>query len=348
MSVERLNINDVILFQTNYKEYIGIIKYIGLIYGLQSMSEYIGIELIESIGNDGHSGTINNYSYFMTKKGFGTHCKLTDVIKKLKPFEIFKLYQNSLSQKQTHIQNLEKQIQQILNNNKCKKSQPCTPITPIKLSNAINNRLRISRLSRLTDIPLIYDPITPTTPLSNISLSPKQSISNKTMLSKTDNSIQSITRKSIASLFSDTSDDELPSFPDTKPIVPTFQKENIIMKQKKPKIPVDEFRRKKHKKRRNKKKKRRSFISQSDDNRYQINDIPVFRHHSHSAPNRPNQNNGTRIKHVQPQMDKWIDKNNSKTKMKSYEEFMNEAITPIQDIDLSMYQENKFLFVAYQ
>eukprot|EP01084_Bolivina_argentea_P021180 39332_1 len=98
MSVQRLKVDDVVLFhQNNDKslQTLGSVRYIGLIYGYDVMTQYVGIELLEPISN-GHNGTINGYSYFNTEKGYGTHCTLRNVIKTLKTSELFLLCKNKL------------------------------------------------------------------------------------------------------------------------------------------------------------------------------------------------------------------------------------------------------------
>ena len=99
MTQPSLSIGDVTLFQKASKQYIGVIRYIGLINGLSPMTQYLGIELMESIGNNGHNGSLNGYSYFDTDNGFGTHCKITDVIQKLKALEIFAIFKAKIAQK---------------------------------------------------------------------------------------------------------------------------------------------------------------------------------------------------------------------------------------------------------
>ncbi len=258
MSGKRLNVNDVISFKKTNKEYIGVIKYIGLIYGLSKMSQYCGVDLIQSIGNEGHSGTIHNYSYFITQKGYGTHCKLTQVKKKLSAVKLFKLSQQSLRQKNTEISNLQKRIT-IATNAKCKKSLPCTPNSPDNISNKYSNPVQLKLTNNITNcsrMSALFDG--PTTPLSNMSFSPKLpfkdspsnvsttlrrrndtlspsnvprmtrndtlSPSNVTMMSgNTSVSVTTVDNtvynsKSIASLFSGNSSEDFGSFPDTEPI----------------------------------------------------------------------------------------------------------------------------------
>jgi len=138
------HLGDVILFQTD-SQYVGVIKYIGLIHGMEAMTEYIGVELIESIGKEGHNGTINNYSYFLTKKGFGTHCKLTQVLQKLSSFEIFAVFKSIVMNKNKKIKDLQDPLKQLL---------PSTNIPE-----------QVSSLTTF-QFPNRDDPVTPKTPLT--------------------------------------------------------------------------------------------------------------------------------------------------------------------------------------
>eukprot|EP01083_Nonionella_stella_P235994 829265_1 len=89
MSV-RLNKGDAVLVQTSSTdEAIGLIKYVGPMVDHDMMSEYVGVQLLESITN-GHNGTINGFTYFTSKKGHGFHTKMTNVIKKLTIADLFK------------------------------------------------------------------------------------------------------------------------------------------------------------------------------------------------------------------------------------------------------------------
>ena len=86
------NIGDDQSIQQNvYK--IGIIQYIGIIDGVDSvMTEWIGIELVESI-EGGHDGTINGTRYFQCPNGHGIHTRITNVIRKLESYEVTKKLQ---------------------------------------------------------------------------------------------------------------------------------------------------------------------------------------------------------------------------------------------------------------
>eukprot|EP01084_Bolivina_argentea_P062934 115000_1 len=109
MSV-RLNKGDAVLVKTNLTdEAIGLIRYVGPMVDHDMMSEYVGVQLLQSITN-GHNGTINGFTYFTAKKGHGFHTKMTNVIKKLSIADLFKetSYIHGLLQtKLKYIQRLE-------------------------------------------------------------------------------------------------------------------------------------------------------------------------------------------------------------------------------------------------
>ncbi len=164
----------------------------------------------------------------------------------------------SLRQKNTEISNLQKRIT-IATNAKCKKSLPCTPNSPGNISNKYSNPVQLKLTNNITNcsrMSALFDG--PTTPLSNLSFSPKLpfkdspsnvsttlwsrndtlspsnvprmtrndtlSPSNVTMLSgNTSVSVTTVDNtvynsQSIASLFSGNSSEDFGSFPDTEPI----------------------------------------------------------------------------------------------------------------------------------
>ena len=102
---------------------IGIIKYIGIIDGIDSsslMTEWIGIELVECI-EGGHNGIINGTKYFQCPAGHGIHTRITNVIRKLESYEVTKKlqeiiilfktrlgeYVNALSERDDYIEQLK-------------------------------------------------------------------------------------------------------------------------------------------------------------------------------------------------------------------------------------------------
>eukprot|EP01083_Nonionella_stella_P032815 89804_1 len=192
-SAVKLSLGDVILFQTD-DQYIGVIKYIGLIYGLKAMTQYVGVELMESIGNEGHSGTIDNYSYFLTKPGFGTHCKVTEVIQKLTPFEIFSVFKSSITSKNKRITKLESKMDPIRNNNKHKLQKTGTPI---KL---------YDHISALTDYSSMDQEVTttPNTPFSALPLTPTNTANAKNHGYYQQNSVVSLFSQKSMDLFPET------------------------------------------------------------------------------------------------------------------------------------------------
>eukprot|EP01083_Nonionella_stella_P219857 787098_1 len=381
MSVERLNINDVIIFKTN-REYIGVIKYIGLIYGLHEMTQYVGIELLESIGQLGHQGDINGYSYFSTKQGYGTHCRLTHVIRKLAAFEIFGLFQRKLIQKNKQI----KELESIVDNNQSN----C--YSPFKIrcgKNALIFDNDISTMSKQTDVTFASN-ISVQTPLSRISLTPKSisnSSANKTMISKPTLSLAQ--SESIISY----AKSEYESFPETSPVPEPVPIQPPMFLPKSETTPVQVHKRKKHKKlkkKHNKKKKknkrRKKSFSQSmefsESDTHSMEPIPVIRDYPHSAPNSPNvcpnnhknyMNNHKIIKQMNPiRLDQWVDNShningmnhinninninhiNNINGMRSYEQFLADPIpiSPVQPLQplqpVQPRQANKFLFLGYR
>ncbi len=62
------------------------IQYVGPMVD-DMLSEYVGIELIKPI-EYGHDGTVNGFAYFTAQNGYGFHCKLINIIRKLKPSEL--------------------------------------------------------------------------------------------------------------------------------------------------------------------------------------------------------------------------------------------------------------------
>eukprot|EP01084_Bolivina_argentea_P004927 9328_1 len=150
MSVERLKVDDVLLFHQDNEpssKILGLVRYIGSIYGTDLMKQFVGIELLQPIRN-GHNGTINGYSYFNTNKGYGTHCPLTNVIKRLKSSEIFSFCKTKLT---TSATNSNQDSESRVHFNKLKESVPetCT----LKL---------YDKSSTVTD----YDPFSPMTQFS--------------------------------------------------------------------------------------------------------------------------------------------------------------------------------------
>ena len=84
---QRLRIDDVVLVRmSKTNQAIGLIKYIGPMVDM--MSEYAGIELLESI-TDGHDGTVNSFTYFTAPNGHGYHTKITNIIQKLAVTDLF-------------------------------------------------------------------------------------------------------------------------------------------------------------------------------------------------------------------------------------------------------------------
>eukprot|EP01084_Bolivina_argentea_P271354 461698_1 len=83
----RLNIGDAVLVQMAKNDtVIGLIKYMGPMID-DMMSEYVGIEFMEPI-EYGHNGTVNGFTYFIAQNGYGFHCKLINIIRKLNASEL--------------------------------------------------------------------------------------------------------------------------------------------------------------------------------------------------------------------------------------------------------------------
>eukprot|EP01083_Nonionella_stella_P049653 132243_1 len=106
MSVS-LSVGDVVYIKPS--QTIGLVKYIGPMVDTDVMSDYLGIELLESVPN-GHNGTIDGFTYFTTHTGYGFHTKIANVLKKVFASELFEqmqLLSNMLQKQSKRISKLE-------------------------------------------------------------------------------------------------------------------------------------------------------------------------------------------------------------------------------------------------
>eukprot|EP01083_Nonionella_stella_P143808 447685_1 len=109
MSVS-LSIGDVVFIKpTEGIETIGLIKYIGPMVDHDVMSEYVGMELVESVPF-GHNGSIDGFTYFTASRGYGFHTRITNVLKKVFASDLFEQMQQlyrMLQKQSTRISKLE-------------------------------------------------------------------------------------------------------------------------------------------------------------------------------------------------------------------------------------------------
>eukprot|EP01083_Nonionella_stella_P270552 916311_1 len=102
-----LSVGDVVYIKPS--QTIGLVKYIGPMGNSDIMSDYVGIELLESVSN-GHNGTIDGFTYFTARRGYGFHTKIANVLKKVFASELFEqmqLLSNMLQKQSKQISKLE-------------------------------------------------------------------------------------------------------------------------------------------------------------------------------------------------------------------------------------------------
>eukprot|EP01083_Nonionella_stella_P143072 443842_1 len=102
-----LSVGDVVYIKPS--QTIGLVKYIGPMVDTDVMSDYVGIELLESVPT-GHNGTIDGFTYFTTRTGYGFHTKIANVLKKVFASELFEqmqLLSNMLQKQSKRISKLE-------------------------------------------------------------------------------------------------------------------------------------------------------------------------------------------------------------------------------------------------
>eukprot|EP01083_Nonionella_stella_P143071 443839_1 len=102
-----LSVGDVVYIKPS--QTIGLVKYIGPMVDTDVMSDYVGIELLESVSN-GHNGTIDGFTYFTARRGYGFHTKIANVLKKVFASELFEqmqLLSNMLQKQSKQISKLE-------------------------------------------------------------------------------------------------------------------------------------------------------------------------------------------------------------------------------------------------